>query len=34
MVVVASVYLRFYIEVKIGVSPLLPTPTPQSWWKL
>jgi hypothetical protein len=31
MVVVASIYLRFYIEVGIEVSTLLPTPTPQKF---
>jgi hypothetical protein len=28
MVIVASIYLRFYIEVGVGVGTLLPTPTP------
>jgi hypothetical protein len=28
MVIVASVYLRFYIEVGVGVGTFLPTPTP------
>jgi hypothetical protein len=28
MVTVASVYLRFYIEVGVGVGTFLPTPTP------
>jgi hypothetical protein len=31
MVIVASIYLRFYIEV--GVGTFLPTPTPQPWEK-
>jgi hypothetical protein len=28
MVTVASVYLRFYMEVGVGVGTFLPTPTP------
>jgi hypothetical protein len=28
MVVVASIYLRFYIEVGVGVGTFLSTPTP------
>jgi hypothetical protein len=28
MVIVASIYLRFYIEVGVGVDTFLPTPTP------
>jgi hypothetical protein len=28
MVIVASIYLRFYIDVRVGVSTFLPTPTP------
>jgi hypothetical protein len=28
MVIVASIYLRFYIEVGVGVGTFLPTPTP------
>jgi hypothetical protein len=43
MVIVASVYLRFYIEVGVGggtflLTPtppkFLPIPTPQPWWKI
>jgi hypothetical protein len=28
MVIVASIYLRFYMEVEVGVRTFLPTPTP------
>jgi hypothetical protein len=28
---VASIYLRFYIEVGVGVGTFLPTLTPQPW---
>jgi hypothetical protein len=28
MVIVASIYLRFYMEVRVGVGTFLPTPTP------
>jgi hypothetical protein len=28
MVIVASIYLRFYIEIGVGVGAFLPTPTP------
>jgi hypothetical protein len=28
MVIVASIYLRYYIKVRVGVATFLPTPTP------
>jgi hypothetical protein len=28
MVIAASIYLRFYIEVRVGVGTFLPSPTP------
>jgi hypothetical protein len=28
MVIVASIFLRFYIQVGVGVGTFLPTPTP------